>query len=190
MLTTATSTIQNSDPDYFYYMHYSKPAWTIDPPVEGPPYRIPKFAKISGTCMIHCCIGKKGYGILGDPCSATLPHGIRLATNAVLKQFTESGSAWSGCELVKLAKLCLCQDCGQTQLSDVVIAWVHELETQDEPELGRVDSVVDDQEKKSMVADLVPVKTLVAASIATRDVLSKVYGFWFWREDERPEERT
>ena len=186
----ATSTTQNSDPDYFYYMHYPKPVWTIDPPVEVPPYRIPKFADISGTCMVHRCIGKKGHGILGDPCKATLSHDIRSVTTAVSKSLSKSGSAWAGGDLINLARLCLCQDCSQTQLSDVVIAWVHELETPDEPKIERADSVVDDQEKRSMVADLAPVKTLVAASVATRDLLSKVYGFWSWREEERLEEGT
>jgi hypothetical protein len=60
----------------------------------------------------------------------------------------------------------------------VVVAWVDELRSLDESEVGRADSVVDDQEMRSMVADLAPVKTLVAASVATRDLFSKVCGFW------------
>lgn len=49
-------------------------------------------------------------------------------------------------------------DCGHTQLSDVVIACMHELENMDEPRFDRADSVVEDQEKKLTVTDLGPAK--------------------------------
>lgn len=116
--------------------------------------------------------------MLGDSCKATLSHDTRSVTSAISKSLSTRGSTWAGTgDLVKLAKLCLCQDCVQTQLSDVVVAWVDELRSLDESEVGRADSVVDDQEMRSMVADLAPVKTLVAASVATRDLFSKVCGF-------------
>lgn len=151
----------------------------LDPPVEIPPYRIPKLADISGTCIIHRCIGKKRPGLLADQCKAVLSHDIRPVTTSVSKSFSTSDSAWAETgTVVKLARLCLCRDCGQTQLSDVVVAWVQELENTNEPEIEKADSVVDDQEKKALVTDLAPVNTLIAASVATRDLFSKVYGFW------------
>lgn len=175
----AGSTFKNSDLDYFYYMNYSKPVSKVDPPIEAPPYCIPTSADISVTCMIHCCIGKKGHGILVDSCKFMLSHNIRSVACAISKHFSKSDVSWTGAgALVNLARLCLCQDCSQTQLSDVVVAWMHELENTNGSEFDRADSVVDDQERKLMVTDLAPVKTLVAASVATRDLFNKVCGFW------------
>ncbi|KEQ65533.1 uncharacterized protein M437DRAFT_42014, partial [Aureobasidium melanogenum CBS 110374] len=146
--------------------------------IEAPPYCIPTIADISVTCMIHCCIGKKGHGILVDSCKVMLSHNIRSVACAISKHFSKSDVSWVGTGyLVKLARLCLCQDCSQTQLSDVVIAWMHELENTNEPRFDEANSVVDDQ-KRSMVAEPAPVRTLVAASVATRDLFSKVCGFW------------
>lgn len=55
---------------------------------------------------------------------------------------------------------------------------MHELENLNKPKVEKADSVVNEQEKRSLFADLVSVKTLVVASVTTRDLFSKVYGFW------------
>ncbi|CAD0112525.1 unnamed protein product [Aureobasidium uvarum] len=169
----------NSDPDYFYYMNYPKPVWTTDTPVEIPLYHIPTLADILGTCIIHRCIGKKGTGILADQCKVTLSNNIRTTMSTFPKTDSYGSDAWTDTKyLFKLARLCLCEDCCQTQLSDVVVAWLNEILDAARDEDERADSVVDAEETKSLLAGLAPVKSLVAASVATRNLFSKVCGFW------------
>jgi len=62
----------------------------------------------------------------------------------------------------------------------VVFAWVEELEHPVDRTVRRSDSVVDvdKMEVLSRIAEIAPVKSLVAASVATRDLVSKVWGFW------------
>ncbi|CAD0094130.1 unnamed protein product [Aureobasidium vineae] len=169
----------NSDPDYLYYMIYLQPVCTMDLPVEIPPYRVATFADISGSCMIHRCIGKQGTGVLTDQCKTTLSNDTRPIVRAIPKSDSYGGNGWADAKyLAKLARLCLCQDCCQTHLSDVVIAWVNELLDPDGAEDERADSVVDPEETKPLITGLAPVKSLVAGSVATRNLFSKVCGFW------------
>jgi hypothetical protein len=169
------------DWDYFYFTNYSPPIRTMESPVEILPYQIITFADISSTRITHRCIGRTGNGNLANPCKAALSHNTRPTFEPISRGIREERDGWKQAEtLFKLARSCLCEECCQTQLSDVVVAWVNEIEDRVGKTVRRADYVVDLEEMDIMsrVADIAPVKTLVAASVATREVFSKVFSFW------------
>jgi hypothetical protein len=175
------TTPYSEDLEYFYYTNFPQPVRTMEQPIEVPFYRIVTLADISSTRNIHRCIGKKENGLLANQCKATLSHNILPTISTGPESILKTGNAWSEAEyLIKLARLCLCEDCCITQLSDVVVAWINELENPVERIIRRADSVVDDEEMgvMSRVTDIAPVKSLVAASVATREIITKVWGFW------------
>jgi hypothetical protein len=175
------TTPYSEDLEYFYYTNHPQPIRTIEEFIEVPLYRIRAFADIFSTRNIHRCIGKQGNGLLADQCKVTLSQNILPTAATIPSSILEIGDGWKETEnLVKLARSCLCEDCYTTQLSDVVVAWVNELETPVERNVRRADSVVDTEEMGvvSRVVDIAPVKSLVAASVATREVFTKVLSFW------------
>jgi hypothetical protein len=169
------------DLENFYYTDYPPPIRTMETPAEIPLYHVPSFADVSCSRSTYCCIGKKGNGVLVNPCKAVLSNDTRPTIGQGSKTTHKPDNAWAEAEtLVKLAKSCLCEDCCTTQLSDVVVAWVNEIENPVERGRRRTDSVVgsEDTSVVSRVVDISPVRTLVAASVATREVFNVVFGFW------------
>lgn len=164
----------------FYYTNYPQPIRTMESPIEILPYHIPSLTDISSSRITYCCIGKTGNGILANPCKAVLPHHTRPIINANPRALPSPNDIWSEADsLIRLAKSCLCEDCCSTQLSDVVIAWIKEIENPVERVRRRADSVVDyEGTTVSRVIYVSPVRSLVAASVATREVFSKVFGYW------------
>jgi hypothetical protein len=169
------------DLEYFYYMDYPQPIHTAEEAIEISPYCVAAFADISSTRCIYRCIGKKGNGLLAELCKATLSHDPLPTSTTISKHISKEVGVWAAAEyLVKLARSCLCDECCTTQLTDVVVAWVEELENPTERPVRRADSVIDAEKMvvSSKVVDIAPLKALVAASAATRDLVSKVLGFW------------
>jgi hypothetical protein len=168
------------DLENFYHTNYPQPIRTMEPLIKILPYHIPSFADMSSSRSTYCCIGKKGHGTLANPCKAVLPHDTRPAIDPNPRVLPNRGNIWAEAEtLVKLAKSYLCEDCCTTQLSDVVVAWIKEIESPVERVRCRADSVVDCEGAiGSQGTDIAPVRSLVAASVATREVFSKVFGFW------------
>ena len=175
------TTPDSEDWDYFYYTNHPQPLRTMEQPFEILQYHIMTFADISSSRNIHRCIGKNGNGLLAEQCKATLAHNTHLATHPISKSAVETGNVWTEAKhLVKLARSCLCEECCDTQLSDVVVAWVEELENPLHRTVRRADSVIDEEAvgAVSRVVEMASVKSLVAASVATRDLVSKVWGLW------------
>jgi hypothetical protein len=169
------------DWENFHYTNSPQPVRSMESSIETLPYYIPTFADISSTCVTYCCIGKIRHGILANPYKTVLSNHTRPSLDPFLLSFLKSDNAWSEAEtLVKLARSCLCEDCCTAQLLDVIVAWIKEIETPVERTRCRADSVVDHEEMTVMlqVVRIAPVETLVAASVATREVFSKVFGFW------------
>jgi hypothetical protein len=173
-------TPNSEDWDYFYFTNHPQPIRTMESSIEILPYQITTLADISCTRSVYCCIGRQGQGLLADQCKRTLSENMPSTTVSIPRSITQSDDGWTEAErLVKLARSCLCECC-QTQLTDVVVAWVNEIENPIGATVRRADSVVDSEEMgiMSRVGDIAPVKTLVAASVATRGVFSKVFSFW------------
>lgn len=175
------TTPDSEDWDYFYFTNYPQPVRAMEQATEVLPYRIATFADISSSRNIHRCIGRKGNGLLADHCKRPLFHNIQTTPNATMKMVLNADSVWTEAgSLVRLARSCLCEECCTTQLSDVVVAWVDELDNLSEKTMHRADSVIDGEELGGVarIGEIAPVKSLVAASIATRDLVSKVWGYW------------
>jgi len=169
----------SEDLEYFYYMDHPQPVRIMEPPIEIHLYHFARLGDITSTRSIHHCIGKKGNGLLAEQCKVALTH--NALPPAISFPKNEVGHGWNKAEhLVNLARRCLCEQCCATQLSDVVFAWVEELEHPVDRTVRRTDSVVDEEEigMVSRVVDSAPVKSLVAASVATREFVSRAWGFW------------
>ncbi|THX28971.1 hypothetical protein D6D12_04506 [Aureobasidium pullulans] len=155
---------------------------TTDQAIEIPLYRITTLQELSAISMIHRCIGKSSYGMLSDQCKVSVFYNIRSLAGAVIKNATNSSNSWTGAEtLVRLAKLCLCQSCSQTQLFDVVAAWRKELDTlANVVEVEMVDSPVESESEDKAassgvmaMASIGGVRSLLSASVAR---------LWSWPE--------
>lgn len=178
---TFEPTPNSQDLEYFCYLDHPQPVRIMEPPIEIHLYHITRLEDISSTRRIHHCIGKKGNGLLAKQCKAALSYNALPPAISFPKTNSEVGHGWDEAEyLVNLARRCLCEQCCATQLSDVVFAWVEELEHPVDRVVRRTDSVVDvdEMEVLSRIAEIAPVKSLVAASVATRDLVSKVWGLW------------
>jgi hypothetical protein len=174
------TTPDSEDWDYFYFTNHPQPIRTMESSMEILPYRLTTLADISCTRSVYRCIGRQGQGLLADQCKMALSENMSSSTDSIPRSITQSDNGWTEAErLVKLARSCLCECC-QTQLTDVVVAWVNEIENPIGATVSGADSVVDPREMgiMSRVVDITPVKTLVAASVATREVFSKVFSFW------------